>query len=192
MRSKLISAIPRHQKGSRYYRILEEISAGDLFIGFLTSAGSSRLMHKVARDRAKERYANKLALQRLEGCGYVKRRSQKGKKGFFVTKEGKKALDDIYKHSFRAIMHPKKWDKMWRVVTYDFPETERSARNSLRHVLLKSHFLQLQKSVWIFPYDSTLLRTLLIKNDIVRAHTVFMKVTHVSSARTHKKHFGLS
>ncbi len=192
MRSKLISAAPRLQNGSRHYRILEEISAGDLFVGFLASAGSSRLMYKVARNRAKERYANKLALQRLEGCGYVRKKSQNGKVGFFVTKEGKHALGDIYEHSSRAIKHPKKWDNMWRVVTYDFPETERSARNSLRHVLLRSHFSQLQKSVWIFPYDSTLLKNLLIQNDTVRNHAVFMKVAYVSSASKHKKHFGLS
>jgi phenylacetic acid degradation operon negative regulatory protein len=109
-----------------------------------------------------------------------------------VTKEGKRKLRDIYEYSSRAIMHPKKWDGMWRVITYDFPEEERSARNSLRHVLSQSHFLQLQKSVWIFPYDSTLLAELLVENDIVRDHTVFMKVAHVSSAPTYKKHFGLS
>jgi len=192
MRSKSISSVPRFQKGSRYYEILKEISAGDLFVGFLASAGSSRLMYKVARDRTKERYANKLALQRLEGCGYVRRKSQNGKIGFFVTKEGRHMLSEIYKNSSRAIMQPKKWDGMWRVITYDFPEGERSARNSLRHVLAKSHFLQLQKSVWIFPYDSTLLKDLLVKNDVVRKCTVFMKVVYVSSAPAHKKHFGLS
>jgi DNA-binding transcriptional regulator PaaX len=192
MQKKQAPKIPRFQNGSRYYSILEEISAGDLFIGFLSSAGSTRLMHKVARERAKERYANKRALERLEECGYVQRKSKNGKISFFVTREGKNALHEIYEHSSIAIMHPEKWDGMWRVITYDFPEGERSARNSLRYVLTKSHFLQLQKSVWIFPYDSTLLSQLLTKNDVVRIHTVFMKVAYISSAPANKKHFGLS
>ncbi len=192
MRNKSISTIPRFQKGSRYYHILEEISAGDLFVGFLFSATSTRLMYKVARARAKERYANKLALERLLRCGYVQSKAQGGQTGFFVTKEGNRKLRDIYEYSSRAVASPKKWDGMWRVITYDFPEAERSARNSLRYILSQSHFLQLQKSVWIFPYDSTSLARLLIKNDIVRDHTVFMKVAYVSSAPAHKKHFGLS
>ena len=192
MQKKQASKIPRFQSGSRYYDILEEISAGDLFVGFLSSSGSTRLMHKVARERAKERYANKRALERLEGCGYVQRKSKNGKLSFFGTKEGKQALREIYEHSSFAIAHPEKWDGVWRVVTYDFPEEERSARNSLRYVLTKSHFLQLQKSVWIFPYDSTLLSQLLARNSVVRMHTIFMKVTYLSSAVTNKKHFGLS
>ncbi len=192
MRSKSITTAPRFQKGSRYYQILEEISAGDLFIGFLASAGSSRLMLKVARDRARNRYANKLALQRLLNCGYVRRKSQNGEMGYFVTKEGKRMLSEINKNSSSAIMQPKKWDGMWRVITYDFPEGARSARNSLRYILSKSHYLQLQKSVWIFPYDSTLLMNLLIKNDVVLSHTVFMKVAHISPDHDYKKHFKLS
>lgn len=192
MRNKQASKIPRFQNGSRYYGILEEISAGDLFVGFLSSAGSTRLMHKTARDRTKERYANKRALQRLEGCGYVQRKSKNGKVSFFVTKEGKHALHEIYERSSVAITQPENWDGVWRVVTYDFPEEERSARNSLRYVLTKSHFLQLQKSVWIFPYDSTLLSRLLVKNNVVRIYTVFMKVAYISSAAANKKYFGLS
>lgn len=192
MRSKLLSTAPRFQKGSRYYHILEEISAGDLFVGFLASAGSAHLMHKVARDRAKKRYTNKLSLKRLEACGYVRRKSQDGSMGFFITKEGRRMLSEIYKNSSIAIMQPKKWDGLWRVIAYDFPEGERSARNSLRHVLAKSHFLQLQKSVWIFPYDSTTLAQLLRKNDVVRKHAVFMKVAQISPAPYYKKHFNLS
>ncbi len=88
--------------------MLEEISAGDLFVGFLSSAGRSRLMHKVARDRAKERYRNKLSLERLEACWYVQRKLQNGQAGFFVTKEGKCILNEIYINSSRAIMQPKK------------------------------------------------------------------------------------
>lgn len=191
MRKTSISTTPRFQNGSRYYRILEEISAGDLFVGFLSSAGSTRLMYKVARDRAKERHANKLVLQRLEQSGYIRRKLRDGKPGFFATKEGKRMLHDVYEYSSRAVVQPKKWDGVWRVVSYDFPEGERSARNSLRYVLSKAHFLQLQKSVWIFPYDSTLLSRLLAKDDIVRAHTVFMKVTAISSSAAHQKHFDL-
>ena len=180
------------QNGSRYYRILEEVSAGDLFVGFLSSAMSTRLMYKVAYARAKERYANKVALQRLERCGYVRKKSQHGETGFAVTKEGKRMLREVYAHSRQAMKQPQKWDGKWRVVTYDFPELKRSARNSLRYVLAKSHFFQLQKSVWIFPYDSTLLARLLVKNTVVQKCTVFMKVTHISSAQKLKKQFNLS
>jgi DNA-binding MarR family transcriptional regulator len=99
-----VSTIPRFQKSSRYYRILEEVSAGDLFVGFLSSAGSTRLMSQLARDRARERYANKLALRRLEACGYVRRKSHDGKISFSVTAEGKRTLRGLYAQSSRVVM----------------------------------------------------------------------------------------
>src|SRR3989338_6258356 len=183
---------PQFQRGSRHYRVLEEISAGDLFVGFLFSAKSTRSMYKIARARATERYRNRLAIERLEGCGYVQRQSRNGKIAFFITREGKRALRDIYERSARAVKHPEKWDGVWRVIAYDFPEKERATRNSLRYVLHKSHFLRIQKSVWVFPYDCSLLSELLAKNATANAHTIFMKVASISSESTHKKHFGLA
>lgn len=183
--------IPRYKTDSRCYRVLEEVSAGDLFVGFLSSARSGRLMYAIARARAKERYENKQALLRLEGCGYVKLQSQQGKSVFMITKEGKIALQEIYDRALRVTKEPKKWDKAWRVVVYDFPEQNRVARNALRYILTRAHYLQLQKSVWIFPYDSSELTRLLSNDEIVCTHTVFMKVSSMSKEAEYKKHFGL-
>ena len=183
--------VPRYQSGSRYYRILEDVSMGDLFVGFLSSAGSSRLMHRVAAKRAYERNKNRLALERLEQCGYIRHEVKNGEMIFFATREGKQALYDVYRQTSETMGHPERWDGSWRVVAYDFPEEERSRRNSLRYILSKSGYLQIQKSVWIFPYDVSLLTELLAKDVIIAKHTVFMKAS-VSGDKKHKKHFKIS
>ena len=51
------------------------------------------------------------------------------------------------------IKMPKKWDKKWRMVLFDVPHTYRKARDSLRFHLKQLGFYQLQKSVFIFPYE---------------------------------------
>jgi phenylacetic acid degradation operon negative regulatory protein len=147
-------------------------------------------MYKIARDRAKERYANKLALLRLKECGYVRERKQHDQVSFFITKEGKSALHNLYAHTSIAAKKPT-WDGKWRVVAYDFPESERSLRNSLRYILTKARFLQIQKSVWISPYDSSILSELLVKHDIVHKHTIFLTTDTLASTKDCKKHFGL-
>lgn len=43
------------------------------------------------------------------------------------------------------------WDRQWRLVVFDFPETEASARARLRFFLRNNRFGCLQKSVWISP-----------------------------------------
>jgi len=68
-----------------------------------------------------------------------------------ITDRGKEKLlrynlDDL------EIKKPKKWDGIWRVVTFDIPESERSARNALRSKLKELGFHQLHKSVFIYPY----------------------------------------
>lgn len=45
-----------------------------------------------------------------------------------------------------------KWDKQWRIVTFDFPEKKRLLRDAFRRYLKKMGFYELQKSVFIQPY----------------------------------------
>lgn len=51
-----------------------------------------------------------------------------------------------------SIPTPPRWDKKWRVVIFDIPEKYKKAREALRNKLRDIGFLQLQKSVWIYPY----------------------------------------
>ncbi len=46
-----------------------------------------------------------------------------------------------------------KWDGRWRIVIFDIPESRREARNALRVLLKKMSFIELQKSVFIHPYE---------------------------------------
>ena len=176
---------------TREFRILEEISAGDMFVGFLSSAKSTRLAYRIAKKRAHDRYVNKKLLERLERRGYVKRIKEGADVKFFITEKGKQSLRAAYQQTTEAIKHPERWDGLWRVIIYDFPENERSLRNSLRYVLTKSNFLKIQKSVWIFPYDAPLLSSLLENEPMISACIVFMKTKSISSESSYKKHFQL-
>ena len=48
---------------------------------------------------------------------------------------------------------PEKWDRRWRIVTFDVAEKRTAARNRLRTMLKAIGFLKLQSSVWIYPHD---------------------------------------
>src|SRR3989344_3679849 len=57
-----------------------------------------------------------------------------------------------YKIDELAIPTSALWDKKWRMVVFDIPERKKRGREALRNKLSELGFLQLQKSVWIFPY----------------------------------------
>ena len=46
-----------------------------------------------------------------------------------------------------------KWDKQWRVVSFDIPEKVRYSRLKLRITLRDIGFVKLQNSLWAYPYD---------------------------------------
>ena len=68
-----------------------------------------------------------------------------------LTEKGKqKAL----RYNLEKIEIPKqKWDGRWRIVVFDIPESRRDARDTLRALLKKMGFYELQKSVFIHPYE---------------------------------------
>ena len=45
------------------------------------------------------------------------------------------------------------WDGKWRMIIFDIPEKIRGGRNSLRWKIKELGFHELQKSVFIFPYE---------------------------------------
>lgn len=60
---------------------------------------------------------------------------------------GKYQIDDL------EIKKPRRWDKKWRVLIFDIKEKQRGKREALRGKLKELGFYQIQKSVWVCPYE---------------------------------------
>lgn len=69
-----------------------------------------------------------------------------------LTEEGKKKAEK-YQINDLKLERPKKWDKKWRVVVFDISHSERIKREALRGKLKELGFYQLQKSVWLTPFE---------------------------------------
>jgi hypothetical protein len=68
-----------------------------------------------------------------------------------LTEQGKlKTL--CFKLDEINIPKPKKWDHKWHVVMFDIPETLRRKRNTFRLHLKDLGLLELQHSVWVYPF----------------------------------------
>lgn len=68
--------------------------------------------------------------------------TEKGKK-----KAGKFKIDDL------KIEKPEKWDNKWRVLIFDISNKHKAKREALRGKLKELRLFQLQKSVWVHPYE---------------------------------------
>ena len=62
-------------------------------------------------------------------------------------KAGKYKIDDL------KIKTAENWDKKWRVLIFDVEENYRIKREALRGKIKELGLYQLQKSVWVCPYE---------------------------------------
>lgn len=89
---------------------------------------------------------NKLIEVLKEGDGKVKVK---------LTNKGKNRLAE-YSLDMLKIKTPEKWDGKWRVLMFDipsYPKINNSARDALRNKIKELGFYQVQKSVWVYPYE---------------------------------------
>ncbi len=128
--------------------ILEGLTLGDLLYSFLLSARSTRRFYKLARERATYRHRRKLAIQRLVENDFVRKQGEK----LSITSGGRNALGSVTRATL-ALLKTKSWDKKWRIAIFDIPETYAVLRNKVRDILKAAGFIQLQRSVWIFPHE---------------------------------------
>lgn len=80
-----------------------------------------------------------------------KNKNADGSFTFVITKKGKLKALTYYFQNMK--ISNKKWDGKWRIVTFDIPEKNRVGRNALRSKIKELGFCELQKSVFIFPYE---------------------------------------
>ncbi len=91
-------------------------------------------------------------VNRLKRRGLIKGRIKNRKMEIVLTKRGR---EEILKYDFEkmGLKKEKNWDGKWRVVIFDIPEFQKNARDALRRKFKSLGMFQLQKSVFVYPYD---------------------------------------
>jgi len=69
-----------------------------------------------------------------------------------LTEDGKKRA---LRYKLDALTLPKseRWDGKWRIIAFDIPEKKKRGRDALRMKILELGCVQLQKSLWVWPYE---------------------------------------
>ncbi len=173
----------------KYKSLILKIVATSALITVAMIAPNALQLLKIS-DRRKQQQSNyKLnnSLYSLLKNGHIKFVENKsGKKYLSLTPRGRLEFLKYQKVSF---MKPKIWDKHWRVVIFDIPEQKRRLRDIVRFHLKKIGFIQLQKSVWVFPYDCEEIILLLKTNFKFGKEVLYMKVQLIENDRAIRQHY---
>ncbi len=87
---------------------------------------------------------------------------------------------------------PPKWDHAWRIVIFDIPEKKKRAREALRKKLKELGFTELQKSVFIFPYECENEIDFICEVFEIRNHVRYIKVAYINNEAELKLKFGFN
>ena len=98
------------------------------------------------KSKTKPEWEIKKVLKYLTQQKYIKISKEKQK--IYLAEKG--VVEFI---KFKAIQKQEKWDGKWRIIIFDVAENRRGSRDFLRKQLKWIGFKELQKSVWIFPFN---------------------------------------
>lgn len=125
--------------------------------------------------------------QKLVKNGLLKITTENGKQFLSLTEKGEHELL-YYKITEKK---RQKWDGKWRVVIFDVWESTRYKRNLLRNEIKDFGFVQLQRSVWIYPYECADFIELL-KTDLLFGKNIrYMVVENLDHDEKLRHHFDL-
>jgi len=92
-------------------------------------------------------------LKRLRMQDYIRYDENDFTKPIFLTKKGFQRFNVLSLRDKIKSLTMKKWDHLWRLVTYDISEKYKLTRNNFRRELKLLDFYQLQKNIFVIPFS---------------------------------------
>ena len=134
----------------------------------------------------RQRDSIRIARDRLVEQGLLARKGNKLR----LTQKGNEALRKWATCDYR-IKIPKRWDKRWRILIFDIPETRKKLREKIRRTLAAVGFARLQDSVWMYPYPCEDFITLLKADFKIGGDLRYMIVDTLEYDDPYRALFGL-
>lgn len=152
----------RLRRGQLEAAILNTLTLAGIATVALAAPNMLKLLKHVDPDWLMKRDPRErlyVVASRLKRKGLVKFEKVHGRTRMLLTDKGKAAA----KRALLGNPLPQKmhWDRKWRILIFDIPETRRTLRDRIRSIVSGFGFVRLQDSVWVFPYDCEDVITLL-------------------------------
>lgn len=134
-------------------QVLEVLAVGAFIATVIAFPGLALLFqNRTRRFKTLPPQQFKKTLWYLSNKGFVKIQQAGNRNILRITNQGKARLKN-YNFEHLTIPHPQTWDKKWRLVIFDIPESRKTAREFFRRKLQALNFYPVQKSVYAFPFE---------------------------------------
>ena len=192
--SMLTSLMKKNAQGAKSaFNIFCDLPVGAMLERKSLSRYYSDLEDSMPSGKELSEWAIKRAIKELSVSKYIKIKQDKTGKADTRISLVKKGVLEFIKCNVAIQKQKKEWDGKWRIIIFDIREDRRRIRDSLRNRLNWLGFKELQKSVWIFPYNirKEIEEILDICNINIIGDVRFLTVEKISKDEDLKKEFEL-
>lgn len=109
-----------------------------------------KISAKEYAKRANDDFDLRSQIYYLKKRGLIKKTVENKEKFIELTQKGYK---QIAWSKIDYVKRPDKWDKYFRIVMFDIPNDKSKTRDVIRRKLEKIGFVQMQKSVFVYPFE---------------------------------------
>lgn len=181
----------RARRGEMQQTILELVFLTGI-IGVAVLAPNALQMFRglTKTQQAQKRQAIQNAITRLHRNGLLEfRRTTRGQ----VVRITDKGRRELIMRGSRAVLgeQPQHWDGKWRLIVFDIGEHRKRTRELLRRALSNIGFVQLQKSVWVYPYPCEELIALLKADFKIGKDVLYVIADEVENDQRLMRRFGV-
>lgn len=140
-----------------------------------------KINQRELRRSIKALYHSRLVKEETDTDGRIK---------LVLTEKGKaRALS--YRIFEMELKKPVNWDRKWRIVVFDIPETQKRKREIFRFHLKNLQFFEFQKSVFVHPFECRDEIDYIIEYYQIRRYVRFIVAESIDNELHLKNHFGL-
>lgn len=131
----------------------------------------------------------KAELKRLKTNGIIQEINQDGEIVFSLTERGKQKL---FKYKLEDMqLKSESWDHKWRLVIYDIPKGYKKQADAFRRLIKKMELIQIQKSVYLTPYQCTNEIAFLKTMYEIDEYVTVLTISGIENEEAYKKYFGI-
>ncbi|MFA4890323.1 MAG: hypothetical protein WC587_01665 [Candidatus Paceibacterota bacterium] len=147
-----VSIRDKYNRGELAKDILKGLAVGGLIVASFALPNLPQVFSLFGIKSAKDRYRMKRAMESLKRQKLIEIYEKGNNEVMEITEKGKKRTLN-YKFDDMNLVRPKKWDGLWRVISFDIPERYKRERNALTRKLKDMEIYPLQKSVFVCPFE---------------------------------------
>ncbi len=176
--------------GDSILEILHTIGDLTAAMGFEGPYDHIRRLHREASGIPEpKRWQYKQTVRYLKRDGNLEIIEKNNKLFLKLTRKGK--LRVLLRKLYGEFQKNQKWDGKWRVIIWDIPEISNGQRNLLRKFVKNLGFYQLQKSVFITPYQIPRAAVEYLKESDLSKFIRFLRIDELDKETDLKKRFDL-